>query len=231
MEYNDQCPEERFAELLEDIYASSRPRLHPLTHEIAELERISLDELQPALARMKNRKCADEQEIVIEIIKYGNDPLHTAILHFYKEIISHGHIPEHWQSILFTMIPKSGDLSSPSNWRPIAVLPVLYKVFSGILYNRILPIWDRHQSHGQTGFRPGVRIEEALCVAEIMIGNTLEYYIPIWIASLDLRKAFDRVEHDTLFSVVRNQGTDGPMIHLLLALYHGQVGSANQSRH
>jgi len=49
-------------------------------------------------------------------------------------------------------------------------------------------------------------------------------------ASLDLRKAFDRVEHLQLFSALRAQRLPECYIHFLAALYRDQTGTASKSR-
>ena len=36
------------------------------------------------------------------------------------------------------MLPKGGDQKDPSNWRPIAVLHVWYKIFARIMYNSVV---------------------------------------------------------------------------------------------
>ena len=52
----------------------------------------------------------------------------------------------------------------------------------------------------------------------------------LWIASLDLRKAFDRLEHFAIFESLRDQAITNPEIALLLDLYSDQKGCVNQSR-
>ena len=78
-------------------------------------------------------------------------------------------------------------------YQAIAILPIFYNIFSRMLYHRLLPQLDSHQNFDQCGFRPGVRIEDALFEAENLISKTLEWNLPLWMASLDLKKAFDRV--------------------------------------
>ena len=50
------------------------------------------------------------------------------------------------------------------------------------------------QSIDQVGFWPGVEIEFATTVFEDVCGKMLEWGSELWIASVDLKKAFDRVE-------------------------------------
>ena len=135
-----------------------------------------------------------------------------------------------WRTSLFCMLPKSGDMSLPENYRPIAILQVFYKIFSRMIYNRLLPILDSHQSHDQFGFRPGIRLEDALVVLETLISKTREWNIPLWIASLDLKKAFDKMSFPSIFSALRDQGISDEMVSLLLDLYAHQHGRVSGSK-
>ena len=55
-----------------------------------------------------------------------------------------------------------------------------------------------------------------------MIGRSDEWNIPLWMISLDLRKAFDRIQHGPLFAALLEQGVPNPYIQLLAALYENQ---------
>ena len=179
---------------------------------------------------MPLNKCADADGVTLEMVKYGGPRLHKTFLHLMNSLIDQGAVDDDWKHILFSMVPKQGDLSVPSNWRPIAILPIFYKIFSRMLYHRLLPQLDSHQHFDQYGFRPGVRIEDALLVAESLISKTLEWNVPLWMASLDLKKAFDRVQHDYLFAALQEQHIDDSVIALLLEISSGQVGSVGEGR-
>ena len=128
---------------------------------------------------------------------------------------------------MFRMIEKSGDLSQPGNYRPIAILSIYYKIFSRMLYDRIQPQLDDQQAHEQCGFRPGIRIEDAIVTVENLISATNEFNIPLWIASLDLRKAFDRIQHSFLFEALREQGLSDAEVALILDMYTEQTGTVD----
>ena len=129
----------------------------------------------------------------------------------------------------FSMFPKGGDLSCASNWRPIAILPILYKIFAKMLYYRLYPILDAYQPDDQFGFRKNKRIEDVFAILENIIGKTDEWNIPVWTISLDLRKAFDTIKFLPLFAALRRQGVPEAYVQLLSALYEKQIGTVNGS--
>ena len=98
-----------------------------------------------------------------------------------------------------------------------------------MLYNRLLPFLDRAQCDDQIGFRPGMRIENAFAILDGLVDIAKENNLDIWMASLDMRKAFDRIEFRPLFDALEYQGVPSSYIHLLKALYSRQHGIINDS--
>ncbi len=67
-------------------------------------------------------------------------------------------IPEIWKISKTIPIFKKGDTADYSNFRPISLLPTTYKIFSGILSQRLTTVavdleWI---SPEQKGFLPGI---------------------------------------------------------------------------
>ena len=133
----------------------------------------------------------------------------------YNSILATGQIPPNWHVTVFHMLPKSGDLKDPSNWRPIAILPIVYKIFVRMVYNRLSPILEKEQSHDQFGFRRDRRIEDVFAILESVISKTIEWNLPLWMVSIDLRKAFDRISYPALFQALREQNVPESYIQLL----------------
>jgi hypothetical protein len=55
-------------------------------------------------------------------------------------MLAHGMYPERLKFSLIKPIYKSGDKSSPSNYRPISLLPVFSKIFEKVIYKNYLII-------------------------------------------------------------------------------------------
>ena len=68
------------------------------------------------------------------------------------------------------------------------------KAFACLVLERIEHQLDHHQPEEQHGFRRGKRIDENLLTANPFLDKTLAVGIPVWVVSLDLSKAFDRVQ-------------------------------------
>ena len=196
---------------------------------LADIPPITLEEVQKALRRMPRNKCADRNNIVLEMLRYGGDSLHDVLVKVFNQIMHSGEIPREWAELLFVMLPKAGDTSDPKKWRPVAILDVSYKVFAKIIYHRLQPLLDKEQASDQMGFRSHSGTDDALLVLECMSGKALEWNLDMWVVSIDLSKAFDRVEYTALFHALSEQGLPPSYIELLNLIYRNQQGIVNAS--
>ena len=62
-----------------------------------------------------------------------------------------------------------------------------------------------------------------------MCGQCIEWNSSLWSASLDLRKAFDRVEYASLFEALRDQGVHDDYLSILARIYSDQNGQVRGS--
>ena len=79
-------------------------------------------------------------------------------------------------------------------------------MFAKLLLKRIRAIVDGQRSKDQTGFRPRAGIEDAFTIFECICGKNVEWNAPVWFASMDLPKTFNRVEYDPSFGALLDQG-------------------------
>ena len=109
-------------------------------------------------------------------------------------------------STSFLTLAKSGDTSNQSNWRPIALLNVSYKIFPRTAYDRIKAVLHSQQSEEQFGFLWSRSTTDALIVAESVVSKSREFDAELWVVGVGLRKALGCVEHRPLFAALRSQG-------------------------
>ena len=186
---------------------------------------LSLDELKFALKLLKNGKAADENRICAEMLKFGGERLCVVMLQEFNNIIKPSSpIPKEWSKTLIKVLHKNGDARLPQNYRPIATIPLLYKLFSRMIYNRLEPILDPQQSRDQAGFRRNRSTVEHLFTTTIIQETAEEWKYPLWMAAVDFKKAFDSVTHYALWQALSDQGVPRGYINLLDKLYDKQVG-------
>ena len=111
---------------------------------------------------------------------------------------------------------KKGNAKLPSNYRPIAITPILYKLFSRMFCVRI-------QSPDQAAYRAGYSAENHLLIVTLITELCSEWRSELWLGLIDFEKAFDTVEHDVPWEVVKDQGLHPDYIDILKRLYDGQT--------
>ena len=102
-------------------------------------------------------------------------------------------IPASWKVSRTVPIYKKGDQSQYENFRPISLLPTMYKMFSGILAARLVDTATTHQwlSPEQKGFLPMVRgVQEHTFLLQAVIDEAKRTKKDISITWLDLTNAF-----------------------------------------
>ena len=217
-----------------DVFASFYGELFsdetrtPVTMENSDCDNIVdflLEELKVALKSLKTGKATDDNNICAEMLKFGGEKLCTVMLENFNDVIKPtSSIPREWSKTLIKVLHKNGDTRLPQNYRPIATIPMLYKLFSRMVYNRLEPIPDGQQSRDQCGFRRNRTTVEHLFTIAIIQETAEEWKYPLWVAAVDFKKAFDTVTHQALWQALRSQGVPQGYINLLDKLYDKQIG-------
>eukprot|EP00973_Karenia_brevis_P060162 8371484-Karenia_brevis.AAC.1 len=112
----------------------------------------------------------------------------------------------------------------PANYRPITLLPIMYKLFSRILRARVQQVLEEAQSPDQAGFRSGYSCDDHLLTMVLLLENCDEFNLPLWACALDYQKAFDTVSHADLWKALEEQGVPVSYIVVLQKLYSNQIG-------
>ena len=79
------------------------------------------------------------------------------LTHIFNTSIEYGIFPNAWSLANLVPIPKSGNLNSITNWRPISLLPLPGKLIEKIVQKHMLEFLESNNllDNSQHGFRPG----------------------------------------------------------------------------
>lgn len=126
-----------------------------------------------------------------------------------KKVFCHRELEPGMNHTQLCLIPKVRDADKVSDYRPIILCTVSYKIISKILVLRLKKILGNIISDTQAAFVPGRKISDNVMVAhELMHAlkskkDCAEQYIAI---KTDINKAYDRVEWNFLEEVMRKMG-------------------------
>ena len=115
---------------------------------------------------------------------------------------------------------KSGPRDLVDNYRPISNLPILSKAFEKLTLIRLTSFVNHCEllSDSQYGFRQGRSITQAAIRLTTFITQAFHHKLYSACFFLDLRKAFDTIDHPILLKKLLNYGFRGP-IHDYLSSY------------
>ena len=121
-----------------------------------------------------------------------------------------GTIPPDWRQSTTTLIPKKAS-TLPSDYRPITVGPMAYRIFTAILARRLQ---DRLEPHCcQKGFLKQDGVHEAITTCRFLSSRKCV------IASIDVAKAFDMVSQKAILDICAANGLTRADVLLLKNLY------------
>ena len=185
---------------------------------------IGAKELREALAGMKGGKVPGVDGLPREFYLQFWDTLGEDFAEVVQEIFRRGELSATMREGVVTLLHKKGDPMDLRNWRPITLLCADYKLVARVLAGRLrlaMPfIVNEDQTCGVEGRSTAYNLQ--------LIRDTLQWVedrsLPLIVASLDMEKAFDRVNHGVLLGVLARLGFGRAFLKWLGIMYRG-VGS------
>jgi len=192
---------------------------------------VSHAEVERELQLLKKKRCRDSAGVVAEMLLHGGQTLVEVLADLYNQVLSREAAPpKQWKESIISVLHKSGQTDLAQNYRPITVIPILYKLFATLLLKRVGPELEKQQSHDQAAYRKGYSTEDHLFTFNQLLEKTSEYQLGFWAASLDFKKAFDSIGHDSLWEALYEQEMHPQYVSLLQSLYHKQQAKVRTDR-
>ncbi|GER32750.1 RNA-directed DNA polymerase (reversetranscriptase)-related family protein [Striga asiatica] len=137
-----------------------------------------------------------------------------------KEFFDSGHVLRNWKHTVITLIPKCFYPETLSNYRPISLCGVLYKLIAKILAERLKICLNECISQAQTAFVPGRQL-----IDNVVIAHEVFHYLhrhrsgsnAFMAVKLDMEKAYDRVEWESIRKTMLKMGFHAKFVHRVLS--------------
>ena len=98
---------------------------------------ITTYEIQLLIKNLKMKSNSSPNDIPYKFLKIANCIVSEWLSKLFNKCMTTGEFPDSWKIATITPIPKVHSPRSPSEYRPISVLPVLSKLFEKVLYHRV----------------------------------------------------------------------------------------------
>ena len=156
----------------------------------------TLEEISLFLKNTKEDSSPGYSGITYKFIKHFFTPLGHFLVRAAKDIFRKGIFPQPLRIGIISLLPKGEkDKKYLQNWRPIVLLDSVYKIFSGVLSNRVNKVLPSIISNSQSGFVPGRSMFDSLRLVMDVIEWGKAHSQAGIIISIDYRKAFDTLSH------------------------------------
>ncbi|MEL7302024.1 MAG: reverse transcriptase family protein, partial [Pseudomonadota bacterium] len=192
---------------------------------------VSLEDVRKAVKKLKKGKAPGVDGITSEMLCFGGDSVLEWLTRVCRVCMTEGVVPKDWQKAIIVPLYKGkGDRGECKNYRGISLLSIPGKVYGRILIERVRGMTEGMIGEEQCGFRMGRG-----CVDQVFSLKQLsEKYIgkgkDLYVAYMDLEKAYDRIDRDAMWRVLQMYGINGNLLRAIQSLYADSEGSVRVCR-
>ena len=161
---------------------------------------IIIDEVNALLEEVDPFKATGPDGIPPKLLKELAYVLSSSLALLFNTSLKQGCLPHDWKTASVILLFKKGDRSNPTNYKPVSLTSICYKILKRIIHSNIMSHLDRYDilSSCQYRFRTKHSTELQLLRTVHDFTSSLNEKVQTDAVLLDLSKAFDKVVHHYL---------------------------------
>ena len=134
--------------------------------------------------------------------------LNSQICYIFGISINKGIFPDSWKIATVVPLFKGGNKEDVSNYRPVSLLPVPGKILEKLIHNQIMQFFNKNKilCEHQSGFRPKYSTLNSITNLTDDIYNSINNGKVTLAAFIDLKNAFDTVNHEISLKKLEKMG-------------------------
>ncbi|XP_037296657.1 uncharacterized protein LOC119189933 [Manduca sexta] len=191
------------------------PKL-PMMEDLDALPTVT--EFHLAVSKLKCEKSPGNDGIPTELLKLECVmPLcYNLLLKCWRE----GQVPQDMRDAnIVTLYKGKGDRGNCNSYRGISLLSIVGKLFARVILGKLQKLADRIYPEAQCGFRAHRSTTDMIFTLRQLQEKCREQRTPLFIAFVDLNKAFDTVSREGLYTALEKMGCPPKLLSLIKSFH------------
>ena len=217
----------RWREYFEDLLNVDNGRVAELMdarirvdgNERMEME-VTVEDVRKAVKKLKKGKAPGVDGITSEMLCSGGSCVLEWLARVCKTCLIEGRVPRDWKrAIVVPLYKGKGDKSECKNYRGISLLSIPGKVYGRVIIEKVRLMTENLIGEEQCGFRRGRGCVDQVFTLKQLSEKFLNKNKNLYVAYMDLEKAYDRIDRDALWNVLRMYGVGGNILGAIQSFY------------